>query len=136
MSSGHDNVSNILLKSIKQLIIHPLVDIFNASLVEGIFPDIMKVAIVVPLHKGHSTMELGNYRPISLLLTLSKLPEKVMYTCFYDFLNSTNQIYESQYGFRVKHSCEHAIGELVSAITKNTELGKQTVSAFLDLSIR
>ena len=57
-----------------------------------------------------------------------------MYTQVYDFLSNTNQIYESQYGFRAKHSCEHAIGELVSEITKSMELGKQTVNAFLDLS--
>ena len=49
-------------------------------------------------------------------------------------MGHTNQIYESQYGFRVKHSCKHAIGELVSEITKSMELGKQTVGAFLDLS--
>ena len=89
---------------------------------------------MVPLHKGQCTLELSNYRPISLLLTISKLLEKVMYTWVYDFLSNTHQIYESQYVFQAKHSCEHAIGELVSEITKNIELGKQTVSAFLDLS--
>ena len=94
----------------------------------------MKIAIVVPLHIGQSTLELSNYRPISLLLTISKLLEKVMYTQVYDYLNNMNQIYESQYGFRARHSCEHAIGELMSEITKSIELGKQTVSAFLDLS--
>ena len=57
-----------------------------------------------------------------------------MYTRVYDFLSRTNQIYESQYGFRANHSCEHTIGELLSEITKSMELGKQTVSAFLDLS--
>ena len=57
-----------------------------------------------------------------------------MYTRVYDFLSRTNQIYESQYGFRANHSCEHAIGELLSEITKSMELGKQTVSVFFDLS--
>ena len=57
-----------------------------------------------------------------------------MCTRVYDFLSNTNQIYESQYGLRAKQSCEHAIGELVSEITKSMEWGKHTVSAFLDLS--
>ena len=134
VSSGYDNISNILLKNIKPWIVSPLVGIFNSSLTTGVFPNLMKTAIVVPLHKGQSALELSNYRPISLLLTISKLLEKVMYTWVYDFLSNTNQIYESQYGFRAKHSCEHTIGELVSEITKSMELGKQTVSAFLDLS--
>ena len=133
-SSGYDNISNILLKNLKSWIVLPLTRLLNESLVTGRFPQLMKSAIVVPLHKGQSTMELGNYRPISLLLTVSKILEKIMYTRVYDFLNKTNQIFESQYGFRVKHSCEHAIGELISEITKNTELGKQTISTFLDLS--
>ena len=134
VSSGYNNISNILLKNIKPLIVSPLVGIFNSSLTTGVFSKLMKTAIVVPLHKGQSTLELSNYRPISLLLTISKLLEKVMYTQVYYFLSRTNQIYESQYGFRANHLCEHAIGELLSEITKSMELGKQTVSAFLDLS--
>ena len=79
VSSGHDNISNILLKNIKLWIVSPLVGIFNSSLTTGVFPNLMKTAIVVPLHKGQSALELSNYRPISLLLTISKLLEKVMY---------------------------------------------------------
>ena len=134
LSSGIDNINNVLLKTIKHSVVKPLTGIFNSSLEKGTFPALMKTAIVIPLHKGKSIHDLGNFRPISLLLTISKLLEKVMYTCVYDFLNETHQIYESQYGFRAKHSCEHAIGELLSAITKNIKTGKQTVSAFLDLS--
>ena len=133
-SSGFDNISNTLLKEIKPWIISPIVDIFNSSLTAGVFPELMKKAIIVPLHKGQSTLELSNYRPISLLITISKLLEKTMYIRVYDYLNKTNQIYESQYGFRARHSYEHAIGELVSEITKSVEIGKQTVTAFLDLS--
>ena len=134
LSSGMNKINNVLIKTIKTSVVTPLVGIFNSSLAEGTFPKLMKTAIVIPLHKGQSIHELGNFRPISLLLTISKLLEKVMYTRIYNFLNDTHQIYESQYGFRAKHSCEHAIGELLSEITKNMESGKQTVSAFLDLS--
>ena len=94
----------------------------------------MKTAIVVPLNKGQSVQDQTNYRPISLLITISKLLEKLMYSHVYNFLNETHQIYQSQYGFRSNHACDHAIGELISEIAKNAELGKQTVSAFLDLS--
>ena len=43
-----------------------------------------------------------------------------MYSRTYKFLDDNNQIYQSQYGFRAKHSCEHAIGELVSNILKKS----------------
>ena len=94
----------------------------------------MKIAEVVPLHKGKARSEVENYRPISLLLTISKLLEKLMYSQVYDFLISSNQLYESQYGFQKNHACEHAIGEFISEVVKNLQLGKITVGIFLDLS--
>ena len=100
----------------------------------GVFPDTMKIAEVVPLYKGKSRYEVENYRPISLLLTISKLLEKLIYSRVYDFLISSNQLYESQYSFRRNHACEHAVGEFISKVVKNCQLGNVTVGVFLDLS--
>ena len=94
----------------------------------------MKKADVVPLFKSKDHQESNNYRPISLLLTLSKLLEKIMYKRTYNFLESTGQIYKSQYGFRTSHSCENAICELVSEIIKGKQDGMHTLAVFLDLS--
>ena len=89
---------------------------------------------MVPLYKSKEHDVVDNYRPISLLLTISKVLEKIVYRRVYKFLNDTGQIYESQYGFREKHSCDHAIAELIGEIVKNHELKKTTISVFLDLS--
>ena len=78
-SSGHDNLSNKLLKKLLPAILDPLTIIFNKSLCEGVFPESMKKADVVPLYKAKDNQETNNYRPISLLLTTSKLLEKIMY---------------------------------------------------------
>ena len=67
-------------------------------------------------------------------MTLSKIIEKVVYKRVYNYLHTTGQLYESQYGFRNNHSCEHAIGELLGNIVKNQQLGKDTVSIMLNLS--
>ena len=112
----------------------PLEIIFNKSIVQGVFPERMKLADVVPLHKSKDPLESTNYRPISLLLTISKLLEKIVYKRTYEFLEQTNQIYQSQYGFRTAHSCEHAISELLSEILKGKEEGLYTLSLFIDLS--
>ena len=133
-SSGIDDINNKLLKELKDPLLAPLELIFNNSLQEGTFPERMKTAKVVPLYKGNSTEVASNYRPISLLLTISKILEKIMYKRVYTFLTNTNQLYVSQYGFRKKHACEHAVGELVAAIVKGFEEGKQTAGVFLDLS--
>ena len=108
--------------------------IFNNSMETGIFPEIMKTAKVVPLHKAKNKDETTNYRHFSLLLTLSKLLEKLMYKRVYEFLTKTNQLYSSQYGFRKNHACNQAVGELVANITKGIEQRKLTANVFLDLS--
>ena len=133
-SCGYDNLSNKLLKKLLPALVGPLTIIFNRSLIEGVFPEAMKKADVVPLFKSKDHQESNNYRPISLLLTLSKLLEKIMYKRTYSFLESTGQIYKSQYGFRTAHSCENAICELVSEIIKGKQDGMHTLAVFLDLS--
>ena len=133
-SSGHDNISNVLLKKLSPSIIHPLCILFNKSMEEGKFPETMKHADVVPLYKSGDQYECTNYRPISLLLTMSKLLEKVMYKRTYNFLETTGQLYCSQYGFRTGHSCEHAVSELLAEIIKSKEEGLYTACMFLDLS--
>ena len=133
-SKGNDNISNILLKKLKFPIIKPMEIIFNKSIEEGIFPDDMKLADVIPLYKNKERFLVTNYRPISLLVTMSKILEKIIYKRTYKFLCSTEQLYQSQYGFRTGHSCENAIGELVGTIVKNKEQKKSTVGVFIDLS--
>ena len=88
-SSGHDNISNILLKEIIDPLAKVLVEIFNKSMTTGEFPSIMKLAEVVPLYKNKEHYLESNYRPISLLTTISKILEKIMYQRVYSFLQNT-----------------------------------------------
>ena len=120
-SSGYNDISNILLKELCHSIKHPLADLFNRSISEGIFPDAMKLLDTVPLYKSKERTLTTNYRPVSLLITLSKLLEKTVHSRVYEFLEHTKQMYTSQYGFRKKHSCKTAIAELVAEIVKNME---------------
>ena len=133
-SSGYDNISNVLLKRLSSVLSLILCKLCNMSLTTGTFPDAMKIAEVVPLYKGKNPHEECNYRPISLFTTMSKILEKVIYTRVYGFLNNTGQIYNSQYGFRAKHSCDHAASEVISEVLKNSKKNKYTVGLFLDLS--
>ena len=94
----------------------------------------MKKAEVVPLYKGGDRLTASNYRPISLLLTISKLLEKLVYKRVYNFLTDCNQIYQSQYGFRSNHSCEQAVSELLGAVLKGHEKNETIAAIFLDLS--
>ena len=94
----------------------------------------MKQADVIPLYKSKEKFIVNNYRPISLLLTMSKILEKIVYGRIYSFLCNTDQLFQSQYGFRTGHSCENAICELVGTVAKNREEKKHTIGVFIDLS--
>ena len=66
-SSGHDGISNKLLKSIKCSVSKSLTIIFNQMITTGIFPDAFKVSKVIPIFKKGDCSFMSNYRPISLL---------------------------------------------------------------------
>ena len=108
--------------------------IFYKSLELGEFPSTMKLAEVVPLHKGKEHYLKTNYRPISLLTTISKVLEKIVYQQIYSFQQNTGKLYENQYGFREAHSCEHAIGKVVNGIVKSLENKETSACVLLDLS--
>ena len=94
----------------------------------------MKRSDTIPLYKRKEKYLTTNYRPISLLLTLSKILEKVVYKRTVKFLDKNCIIYNSQYGFREKHSCIDAVMELTTEILKSKENNLHTASVFLDLS--
>ena len=78
-SYGHDSISNVMLKQLSASISFPLMIIFNQSIIQGKFPSSMKKAEIIPLFKGKESDQVINYRPISLLVTILKVLEKIMY---------------------------------------------------------
>ena len=69
-SSGPSDIPIKILKIAAPIIIPQLVKIFNLSFKKGIFPDLMKLAKVIPIFKSGSKLLVTNYRPISLLSIL------------------------------------------------------------------
>ena len=76
----------------------------------------MKIAKIIPVFKSKEKVHFSNYRPISLLPTLSEILEKVVYKRLYKFLLQKNVLFNSQYGFRSGHSTSDAVAEFVSSI--------------------
>ena len=83
-SSGTDNISTKLLKSIINEIAPVLSHIFNRSLLIGIVPSQLKIAKVNPVFKSNDNQIFSNYRPISILPSISKIlgfrPNRSTYT--------------------------------------------------------
>ena len=134
MSSGYDEIPTFLIKEIRNIISSPLSRIINISLKEGLFPDELKIAKVIPIHKTDDVTSFENYRPISVLPVLSKIFERVVYIRLLKHLTENNILYQNQYGFRTGHSTAHAILQLIDQITRAIDTKEITVGVFLDLS--
>ena len=106
---------------------------YNSSFDEGIFPDINKIAKVIPIHKKGSTNDVNNYCPISLLSTFSKIMEKLMAVRLNNFLHLHSIIYPNQFGFRAGCSTTHSLISITETINKTIEQKKFGYDVFIDL---
>ena len=77
-ATGHDRISPKLLKDSAGVITSSLTQIFNQSLLTGVFPDDFKVAIISPIFKSESKLECNSYRPISVLSVVAKVFGKLI----------------------------------------------------------
>ena len=132
-SAGWDGLPTFVAKKCVSGYIEPLTYLINTSFTEGVFPIELKLARVVPIFKIGNRTELTNYRPISILSFFFKVFEKIMSTHLLDFIEQNKIIYKHQYGFRQKHSTQHAIITLVNRITISLDKGDIVISIFLYL---
>lgn len=133
-AAGHDDISPKVIKATIDVISQPLVDIFNNSLLAGVFPDDLKIAKVSPIFKADDKVLVSNYRPISVLPVFSKILEKLMHNRLVKYLNSMNIITDKQFGFREKHSTFMAILKIIDKISDEIDKKKLSLGIFIDLS--
>ena len=132
-STGPNSINTKILKLSKNIISKPLNKIINLSFSTGIFPDNLKIAEVIPIHKKDCKLSTTNYRPISLLSNISKIFEKLMHSRLYSFLEKFKCLYKLQYGFRNKHSTNHALIQITETIRKAIDDGDLACGVFIDL---
>jgi hypothetical protein len=99
-SAGYEGISCRTLKYCKHAIAKHLTHICNASLNQGIYPDRLKFAIVMPIYKQGGKTDVANYRPVSLQTTFVKMLEKVMYSRLSQNLNVNKILTLEQFGFQ------------------------------------
>jgi len=96
---GIDKITNNMLKISAQSISPVLTLLFNRLMEHSTFPNIWKLGIVTAIYKKGDKSDPSNYRPITLLNTISKLFERVLYESLYAHLIENNLIYYLQSGF-------------------------------------
>ena len=94
-SCGHDRISNTMLKTLSETLSFPLTGIFNQSIIQGVFPNLMKVTEVIPLYKGKERDLVVYYKTSVMLMTISKVLEKIVYIHLYKYLEKNNTLFYS-----------------------------------------
>ena len=110
---GCDNISIKMIQICGESIALPLKLLFETALKEKKFPDIWKLANVVPVHKKEEKNLLKNCRPISLLPIFSKIFERVIFNSLFNHFISNKLSTPSEYGFLPGDSC---IAQLLTVI--------------------
>ena len=131
---GLDNISARLLKDSASVTSKSLTKLFNQSLVTYTFPSLWKFGKVSALFKKGDRFDPSNYRPITVLPTLSKILEKAVHNQLYPFLNDNKIITSKQFGFRPKLSAKTALTHFTDNVLLNMDSGRLTGAVFLDLS--
>ena len=122
-SPCHDGVSFNVIKKCFGELCEPLKYLFNLSIVKGIFPDDLKIATVTPIYKAHTSSNVSNYRPISVLPCFPKMLERIMYNRLQKYLKDQNILYDKQFGFQ---TAILQIMPLHSWLIKFTRLSRKT----------
>ena len=133
-SPGWDDISSRVIKESCDSYLTPLTHIFNLSLSQGIVPEELKVAKVIPLYKADDETVISNYRPVSVLPVFSKILERLVQIRLNAFIEKFNILYQYQFGFRKGHSTNTALIVLTEKITQAIEKGEMVLGVFLDFS--
>lgn len=133
-TAGNDGINSKILKIMFPFISLPLTSMINSSVQYGIFPEMMKTALVIPLHKKGDVQIIDNYRQISLLTEISKILERVVYNLIISFIENHNLLTESQHGFRSNKSVETASYHLLNYVYSELDQGKYVISLLFDLT--
>ena len=133
-SPGPDKISIGVIKDCPPVILGPLTNLINSSLMLGKFPDKWKLSEVIPLHKDGDQEIPSNDRPLSFLEVLSKVCERVALDQFNSYITENQRLSPHQNGNRKHHSTETLNIYITDKMLEAMDKKHVTTLILLDLS--
>jgi len=131
---GPDKITNKMLKLASPSLSPLLSKLFNILLLNSTYPDVWKIGIVCIIYKKGEKSNPENYRPITLLSTISKLFEKLIYNSIFSHISNLNLLYKYQSGFLRGHSTADQLLSIISFIFEAFHENKDVRAIFLDIA--
>ena len=132
-STSIDELPVKLFKKFASILTVPITRLIENSIQKGIFPSVLKIARITPIHKEESFTDPCNFRPISSLSYLSKVYEKFFSIRLLDFCNKYSIISPHQYGFQHGRSTTDALLNLTENIYSALENKSHFIAAIIDI---
>ena len=133
-ATGYDEISAKILKDASHTIAPIICKIINLGYEIHQFPTCMKKATISALHKKKDVNLISNYRPISILPTLSKVIEKSATNQLVTYLEQTNIINSNQHAYRKRHGTVTCLAEVVDYLYQLLDENTHAAIISLDLS--
>lgn len=133
-NGGIDGINSQILKEIIDIISCPLTYIYNLCIEKEIWPEALKNAEIIPIHKAEEKHLQDNYRPISLISNLAKIFEKLIHKRMMDFFDKNKLLSKRQYGFRKNLSTSDALNHITNLIYNKLDKSDPIAITFLDLA--
>ena len=127
-------ISPKFIKKNISLFVAPITKLINLVFDTAVFPDSLKIARVLPIHKKGDRDDYRNYRPISILPAFSKLFERALYEQIITHVEALDLLYVNQFGFRKGKKTSDAVVKFVNICTESFEKSEYCVVLFLDLT--
>ena len=132
-ATGIHEIPKKILKACSDITSPHLSQIFNISLMTKCYPDSLKFAKVAPVYKGGDKDNLDNYRPMSVLPTVARVYEKLIYEQMIKYFESNDLLGKKQRGFRSLHSTVLPLMSKTNDWFVNISKGHLNAVVFLDV---
>ena len=133
-AGGIDHIHSCVIKKLGIHVAKPLTHIINLCIEQGIFPDHLKLAEIVPVYKkGDKSIET-NYRPISLISNFAKILEKIIHKRLIKFLDKHQILSQMQFGFRKNIGTNFSLAYITEFLHEKLDKSRPTIAVFLDLA--
>ena len=128
----YNNIPAKILVEFSDICSEPIQTLYNKSILDGNFPDALKLADITPSHKKYDKCLKENYRPISILSSFSKIFEKTMHDDIYRFMD--NKLSPYLCGFRKGYSTQYCLLVMLERFKKALDNKNKFGALLTDLS--